>query len=514
MATGLSLNIITPAHHWRRFDGLEKENVMKNCKKIPLAVSLVPVLVLAALLLVVIVFCGEDSMNGGSQLSILAASAVGAAIAMGFYGVEWSTIEKAIVENIKSSSVSMLILLLIGAISGSWMLSGIVPTMIYYGVDILHPSVFLVAACVISAVVSVVTGSSWTTCATIGVALMGVAYSLDFPLYWVAGAVISGAYFGDKISPLSDTTVLASSTAGVHLFTHIRFMLFTTLPSILVALAVYFVAGLFIYDSTAMADNELPAALCKAFNISPWLLLVPLFTFLLIARRVPVLITLFLSVVAASVAMVLAQPQVVESLGGSGLSFEGVVRSVLAACCNSTSISTGNAVLDELVATKGMAGMLNTIWLIMSAMCFGGVLVGSGIAHSITSAIIKRVNNVVRAVMATVSTGLFFNVCTGDQYMSIILACELNKESFDSLGVERRVLSRAVEDSATVVSVLIPWNTCAVAQSSVLGVPTFLYLPFCVFNLVSPFMSVLVAALYSGRYSGRMDGDETECTGF
>ena len=332
---------------------------------------------------------------------------------------------------------------------------------------------------------------------------------MDFPLYWVAGAVISGAYFGDKISPLSDTTVLASSTAGVQLFAHIRFMLFTTIPSILIALVVYFVAGLFIYDSTAMADNELPAALCKAFNITPWLLLVPIFTFLLIARRVPVLITLFLSVVAACVAMVLVQPQVVESLGGAGFSFEGVVKSVLSACCNGTSIDTGNSVLNELVATKGMAGMLNTIWLIMSAMCFGGVLVGSGIAHSITSAIIKRVNNVVRAVGATVSTGLFFNICTGDQYMSIILACELNKESFDSLGLDRRVLSRAVEDSATVVSVLIPWNTCAVAQSTVLGVPTVLYLPFSVFNLVSPLMSILVAALCLSKHSARMVKYET-----
>ena len=465
-------------------------------KKPSFWVALVPIVMLAIFLAIVIIIKGADALDGGSQFALILSTAVATALSMGLYGVKWEKLETAIAKNIFSSSNSILIFLFIGAIAGTWMVSGVVPTLICYGLQILHPSVFLVSACVICAVVSVVTGSSWTTCATIGVALMGIGYSNGFPEWWTAGAIVSGAYFGDKMSALSDTTVLAASTAKVPLFSHIRYMMYTTVPTFVIALLIYTVAGLCIYDSNSVISNELVDALHGVFNISPWLLVVPAFTFTLIAKKVPALLTLFLSMLAACVAMLIFQPEIVAGIGGSEvLDFKSAVTGVLTSCCNSTAIETGHDVLDSLVATRGMAGALNVIWLVLTAMCFGGVMVGSGMMDAITATLLKGVNTVTKAVSATVFSGLFFNCCTGDQFMSIILACDLNKGSFDRLGLDRRLLSRSAEDSATVTSVLIPWNTCGVVQSMVLGVPTMLFAPFCFFNIISPLMSILVAKL-------------------
>ena len=470
---------------------------MENLEKKPsFWVSVVPIVLLAAMLAVVIYLKGADALDGGSQFALILTTAVAVALAMGLYGVSWDTLEKSIARNIYSSSGSILIFLFIGAIAGTWMISGVVPTLICYGLQILHPSIFLVSACVICAVVSVVTGSSWTTCATIGVALMGIGYSNGFPEWWTAGAIISGAYFGDKMSALSDTTVLAASTAKVPLFAHIRYMMYTTIPSFVIALLIYTVAGLWMYDSSSVMSSELIDALHQNFNVSPWLLIVPLFTFSLIAFKVPALVTLFLSMLSACVAMLVFQPSLVAAIGGGEvLDFKTAVLGVLTSCCNSTSIDTGNEVLNNLVATRGMGGAMNVIWLVLTAMCFGGVMVGSGMMAAITKTMLKGVKSVTHAVSATVFSGLFFNCCTGDQFMSIILACDLNKESFDRLRVDRRVLSRATEDSATVTSVLIPWNTCGVVQSMVLGVPTLVFMPFCFFNILSPLMSIIVAKL-------------------
>lgn len=470
---------------------------MENLEKKPsFWVSVVPIVLLAAMLAVVIYLKGADALDGGSQFALILTTAVAVALAMGLYGVSWDTLEKSIARNIYSSSGSILIFLFIGAIAGTWMISGVVPTLICYGLQILHPSIFLVSACVICAVVSVVTGSSWTTCATIGVALMGIGYSNGFPEWWTAGAIISGAYFGDKMSALSDTTVLAASTAKVPLFAHIRYMMYTTIPSFVIALLIYTVAGLWMYDSSSVMSSELIDALHQSFNVSPWLLIVPLFTFSLIAFKVPALVTLFLSMLSACVAMLVFQPSLVAAIGGGEvLDFKTAVLGVLTSCCNSTSIDTGNEVLNSLVATRGMGGAMNVIWLVLTAMCFGGVMVGSGMMAAITKTMLKGVKSVTHAVSATVFSGLFFNCCTGDQFMSIILACDLNKESFDRLRVDRRVLSRATEDSATVTSVLIPWNTCGVVQSMVLGVPTLVFMPFCFFNILSPLMSIIVAKL-------------------
>lgn len=470
---------------------------MENTKKEPTFwVSVIPIILLALLLAIVIVLKGPDALDGGSQFALILATAVATALSMLLYGVKWVDLEKNIAKNIYSSSGSILIFLFIGAIAGTWMISGVVPTLICYGLQILHPAIFLVSACLICAVVSVVTGSSWTTCATIGVALMGIGYSNGFPEWWTAGAVISGAYFGDKMSALSDTTVLAASTAKVPLFDHIRYMMYTTVPSMTIALVIYIIAGIYLYDSSVAMSSELVVALEQNFNITPWLLVIPLFTFTLIIFKVPALLTLFLSMLSASVAMLIFQPDIVAQIGGGDeLNFRTAILGVMTSCCNSTSLDTGNEVLNGLVATRGMGGAMNVIWLVLTAMCFGGVMVGSGMMGAITKTLLKGVKSVTHAVAATVFSGIFLNCSTGDQFMSIILSCDLNKGSFDRLGIDRRVLSRATEDSATVVSVLIPWNTCGVVQSMVLGVPTLLFMPFCFFNLLSPLMSIIVAKL-------------------
>ena len=472
-------------------------NMETNSRKLPSPwISAIPLVVLTALLYVVIRAFGGDAINGGSQIALLSAASVCVMLSIGIYRCRWAVLEASIIDNIRASASAILILLLIGAIAGTWMVSGVVPTLIYYGLQVLHPSFFLVASCAICAVVSLMTGSSWTTIATIGVALMGIGHAMGFPEGWVAGAIISGAYFGDKISLLSDTTVLASSTVGVNVFTHIRYMLYTTVPSMLVALGVFTVAGLTL-DHGAATHAELYAeTLASTFHISPWLLLVPLATGVLIARKLPAIVTLFCAVVFACVAMLAAQPElVVQVAGGAELDAMTAFRGVLSTCFGSTAISTGTPQLDELVATRGMAGMLNTVWLIICAMCFGGVMTGSGMLRSLTEIFLRWVRRTFSAVASTVGAGIFFNLCTADQYISIILSGRLFKDLYAERGLEPRLLSRSVEDSATVCSVLIPWNSCGMTQATVLGVSTFVYMPYCIFNIVSPLMSLLVAAI-------------------
>lgn len=459
--------------------------------------ALVPLMVLALLLALVIRAFGSDSIAGGSQIALLSASSVCVMLAIGFYGCKWSTLENEIVENIRSSASAIIILLLIGSIAGTWMVSGVVPTLICYGLQVLHPSWFLAASCLICAGVSLMTGSSWTTIATIGVALMGIGRALDFSEGWVAGAIISGGYFGDKLSLLSDTTVLASSTCNVPVFTHIRYMLLTTIPSMLIALGVFLAASLF-HDSPSAGDVSLYIDhLHDTFRITPWLLIVPLLTGLLIAKRLPAIVTLFAATLFAVVALVIFQPELLPTLAGGGETqgFMTGFKGVLTSCFGSTSLSTGSPEVDELVATRGMGGMMNTVWLILCAMCFGGVMTGSGMLHALTSLFLRFVRRTSSTVGATVGAGVFFNLCTADQYISIILTGRLFRDLYRERGLEERLLSRAVEDSATVTSVLIPWNSCGMTQATVLGVATFTYLPYCVFNYVSPFMSLLVAAL-------------------
>ena len=452
-------------------------------------VSVLPLAVLTLLLYVVIRCFGGDAINGGSQIALLSATSVCVMLAIGIYRCKWAVLEEAIIDNIRASASAIIILLLIGAIAGSWMVSGVVPTMIYYGLKILHPSFFLVASCVICAGVSLMTGSSWTTIATIGVALMGTGQAMGFPEGWIAGAIISGAYFGDKLSLLSDTV-------GVPIFTHIRYMLYTTVPSFVIALAVFVIAGLTLDHTGGTHAGMYAESLRGTFRITPWLLAVPVATGVLIVRKLPAIVTLFCAAVFACIAMLLAQPELVAKVAGvGGLDFMSGFKGVLMSCFGPTAIPTGSPQLDELVATRGMAGMLNTVWLIICAMCFGGVMTGSGMLGALTSVFLRFVRRAFSAVASTVGAGIFFNLCTADQYISIILSGRLFRELYAERGLEPRLLSRSVEDSATVCSVLVPWNSCGMTQATVLGVSTFVYMPYCIFNIVSPLMSLMVAAI-------------------
>lgn len=453
-------------------------------------VALIPLVVLIALQVVVIRLFGSDALDGASQTALLLSAGVAVAIGMIGYRVPWSSIDRAISDNVKTIGAAILILFLIGAVSGSWMMSGVVPTMIYYGMKIVSPSVFLFVACLICALVSIVTGSSWTTVATIGIALMGIGTAHGYPTGWTAGAIISGAYFGDKISPLSDTTVLASSVGEVPLFKHIRYMLITTVPSFTIALVIFLVASLCHTAGGALQTEVFAEGLQRVFVISPWLLLVPVVTGVLIALRLPAAIVLFLSALTAGVTMLVAQPDIVAQIG-EGNSFRGLMLTYY----SSTSIDTGNEALTSLVQTRGMRGMLSTVFLIFCAAAFGGALTGAGMIQSITSALAKGISGRRSLVSTTVATGLFANMATGDQYLSIVLTGNIYKKLYKEKGFEGRLLSRSTEDSATVTSVLVPWNTCGMTQSLVLKVPTIEYLPYCFFNLISSLMSIFIAML-------------------
>ena len=451
---------------------------------------MIPLAVLIALQVVVIRVFGSDALDGASQTVLLFAAGVAVAIGMIFYKVPWSSINGAIEENIKTVGPAILILFLIGAVSGSWMMSGVVPTMIYYGMKIVSPSVFLFVACLICALVSVVTGSSWTTVATIGIALMGIGTAHGYSVGWTAGAIISGAYFGDKISPLSDTTVLASSVGEVPLFKHIRYMLITTVPSFTIALVIFMVVSLSHVTDSGIQSELFAEGLQRVFVISPWLLLVPVVTGVLIALRLPATIVLFLSALMAGLVMLFAQPDIVAQIG-EGNHFRGLMLSYY----SSATIDTGNEALTSLVQTRGMRGMLSTVFLIFCAAAFGGALSGTGMIQSITAALAKGISGRRSLVSTTVATGLFANIATGDQYLSIVLTGNIYKKLYKEKGFEDRLLSRSTEDSATVTSVLVPWNTCGMTQSLVLHVPTIAYLPYCFFNILSPLMSITIAML-------------------
>lgn len=466
----------------------------------PVWISAIPLIILVLLLALTITIFGGDALSGPSQMSLLIATAICVVLGMGFCGVPWKKIEENVIEKVSDTTISIYILLCIGMLSGAWMISGIVPTMIYYGIQFIHPSVFLMSACVICGIVSVMTGSSWTTIATIGVALLGIGRAHGFEDGWIAGAIISGAYFGDKISPLSDTTVLASSVSGTPLFTHIRYMLLTTGPTMFITLILFSFAGIWM-GNAGTNDNALYlATLENTFNISSWLLIVPIFSGFLIYKKVQSLIVLFSSTLLAIVMAIFFQPDVLMEVGGAGRGAEmdwGVVyRGIITTLSGSTSVETGLPLFNDLVSTSGMAGMLDTIWLILSAMIFGGAMTACGMLKSFLRAIFNRlVKTRVGIVFATVFNGIAMNLATGDQYISIILSANLFKEAYEREGYENRLLSRSAEDGATVTSVLIPWNTCGMTHSTILGVATLVYLPYCFFCYLSPLMSIFVAAM-------------------
>ena len=360
----------------------------------------------------------------------------------------------------------------------------------------MSPQWFLVSACIICALVSVITGSSWTTIATIGIALMGIGQALGFNEGWVAGAIISGAYFGDKISPLSDTTVLASSTVGTPLFTHIRYMLHTTVPTFLITLLIFTLVGLCHAPASSEHVRMVEETLQQTFFISPWLLIVPLLTGLLIAMRLPSMVVLFLATLMGTMASVFTQGELLDEIAGADLEgFSQRLRGALIVVYGQTNLDTGVPELNDLVATRGMAGMLDTIWLIICAMLFGAAMTVTGMLDAIMKALIRLVRGVVSLVATTAFTGVFLNVVSADQYLSIILSATMFSPTYKRYGLEPRLLSRTCEDSATVTSVLIPWNTCGMTQSHVLGVSTLAYAPYCFFCYLSPIMTILAATL-------------------
>ena len=472
---------------------------MKKITIFRVGISLIPILILVALLALNISIFGSDAILGASQVALLFSAGVAIWLAMWLFKVPWQDFEEAIKSNIGDVTTAIVILFLIGAISGTWTMSGIVPTFIYYGVKIISPKVFLLTACVICALVSVMIGSSWTTIATIGVALLGIGKALGFSNGMIAGAIISGAYFGDKISPLSDTTVLASSMSKVPMFEHIRYLMYTTVPSIVITLVIFTILGFSHSGSDASLVNEYTSVLNSKFNITPWLLIVPALTAVMIARRMPALIVLALSTVMAAIAAVIFQPDIIREIGtrvaGDGsnakILFTGTIESIY----NSVSIETGNPEVNQLVASKGMLGMLNTVYLIICAMCFGAAMKASGMLHHLASMILPLTKRRTSLVTSTVVTGTALNGIVSDQYLAIILTSSLFKDVYEKEGYENRLLSRAVEDSATVTSPLYPWSSCGMTQATILSVPTLAYLPYCFFNLISPLMSITVAAI-------------------
>ena len=458
-------------------------------------VSLLPLAVLITLIVLVVRLFPDDALNGASQVALMIASTVCVALSMIVYKTRWAVFEDMIKKTVGDAGVSILILLLIGMMSATWMVSGVVPTMIYYGVQSMSPLFFLPCACVIASIISVVTGTSWTTIATIGIALMGIGDALGIPRPYTAGAIISGAYFGDKMSPMSDTTVLASSMAGSDLFSHIRYMLYTTVPSICVSLVLYLAIGLF-YRGTEVEISQYLVGLSSGFDISLWTMLIPVFTGFLIYKKMPSLITLLLSSLAACACAVVLQPHVLMHIAGEQtVSARSMFEGLMLTCYSHTNVDTGFEAINSLVATRGMVGMLSTVWLILCAMCFGSCMVASGMLRSITHMLLKGIRSTVSLVCSTVLSGVLLNLVMGDQFLSIIMNVSIYRDEYAERGYRPELLSRSTEDSATVTSVLVPWTACGMTQSTVLGIPTLVYLPFCFFNIISPLMSCLVAIL-------------------
>lgn len=456
--------------------------------------SLVPITALLLTIVGVIIVKDADAAQAIGPYILLGAALLTVAIAIGMYRCPLARLWMGLRKSASQILPAIPILVFIASVSATWMMSGVVPALIDYGLQLLSPQLFLFLACAICSAISVISGSSWTTIATIGVALMGIGQVLGYSDGWIAGAIISGAYFGDKMSPLSDTTVLASSSCGVDLFAHIRYMFVTTIPSMTIALIVYFIVGQLTPTAVLSHSIEITEHLHASFNITPWVLLIPLITCVLILLRLKTVFTLALSTLLGLAGMFVFQPQVVTALGG-GSSLSSDISVAMGVLFTETSIDTGSDMLNSLVSTGGVEGMLSTIYLVLCSMIFGGMMIGNGMIATITRSFTRRLHSIGSIVGATVGSGLFFNACTADQYLSLILGGNVYKNIYKRNGLNPRLLSRSLEDSISVTSVLIPWNSCGVTQSTVLGVATIVYLPYCLFNWLSPLMTLFVAWL-------------------
>lgn len=449
----------------------------------PLALAFLPLVCLIGLLGYSIIIFGDDVLSGAGQITLLIGACIAFCIGLPF-GLSWQKAEKVAVHNIAEAIPSILILLLIGSLTASWVYGGVVPTLVVYGTQIISPSIFLPSACIACAIVSVSTGSSWTTIATVGVALLAVGQGMGFDKPVVAGAVISGAYFGDKLSPLSDTTNLAAAVANTKLFSHIRFMLHTTVPSFVISVLFFFAYGLTVsFEGEAVRATGLDA-LEHHFNISPITLLVPAITAFFIAKKFDAVPVLVISIAAGVLSGVLTQGDFQPAQAGF---YESIIRVLY----QGVDIEGVKGILPQ----GGMDGMLPTIWLVVCAMLFGGMMEASGCLKSITVFVLSKVKGLVSLVGSTLGTAILLNLTTSDQYLSITLTGKVFSNAYESSGTEPLLLSRSIEDGGTVTSVLVPWNTCGAAQASVLQTTTLAYAPFCVFCWVSPIVSLVVTAL-------------------
>lgn len=459
----------------------------------PLYKAMIPVLILIALLGVNVLLVYQDSSIEGSNQFILMLSAAIAAVIGISEDFKWKDIENGVIKSVSSTTQAIIILLLIGALTGSWLISGIVPAMVYYGLQVLNPTYFLFATCIICALVSIGTGSSWSTVATVGIALLGIGKALGFHEALVAGTIISGAYFGDKISPLSETTNMAAAIAEVPLFDHIKYMLYTTVPSILIALVLYFIIG-WNYDSQVNTSHieEVFLQLQDTFYISPILFVVPLVVIILIIKKVPAIPSILTGVLLGAVFALIFQKDILVELAGGNIDSPLVYYQVIMdALTVDTIITSNHPVLENLLSSSGMSGMMGTVWLIISAMMFGGVMESCNFLKSITLHILKFAKSDSSLVTATVASCISTNVLASDQYLSIIIPGKMYQDAYREKGLAPQNLSRSLEDGGTVTSVLVPWNTCGAYQSSVLGIATLSFAPFCFFNILSPIMSIV-----------------------
>ena len=458
--------------------------------------SIFPILFLIIFLSINVFIFKDSSLDGSNQIVLIVSASVASAIALNI-GFKWSELQKGIVNSISSAIPSILILFLVGSLAGSWMLSGIVPAMIYYGIQLLNPKIFLIASCLICIIVSVATGSSWTTSATIGIALIGIGKALGISEGLIAGSILSGAYFGDKMSPLSDTTNLSPAVAGSDLFSHIRYLSYTAFPSILICLVLFLFLGLSNYSNISQTNSTLISnAISEKFYLSPILFFVPLFVIFLIYKKIKALPSLFCGTLLGVIFALIFQPDLVKEVSGiNDSNFKSLFVGIMKSLYGTISISTSNEIVNELLISGGMFGMLSTIWLIFSAMIFGGVMEVSGFLKKIVNTILTSVKSTGSLVSSTVGTCVFFNLTASDQYLSIVVPGRMFSETYRKNGLDPVNLSRTLEDGGTVTSVLVPWNTCGAYHATVLNVSTLTYLPYCFFSIISPLMTIIFAYL-------------------
>ncbi|MDA9907610.1 Na+/H+ antiporter NhaC [Flavobacteriaceae bacterium] len=471
------------------------QKVIKN-NKLSIFEAIVPIILLVGMLAYNVFIFGDDSLSGSNQFILLMGAAVASMI--GFKNkVSFSLMMNEVAENVKTTSSAIFILLMVGALAGTWLVSGIIPTMIYYGLQILNPTIFLPACLIICAVISLATGSSWTTAATVGIALIGIAEALGIPLGMTAGAVLSGAYFGDKMSPMSDTTNLAPAMAGTDLFTHIKYMTYTTIPTFIITLIIFVIIGLTLNVNGEATDIFVMLRdIDKAFNINPWLFLVPVIVIGLITKKTPPLIALTAGTILAAVFALFFQPQIIMNIAGATeLNFNSAYKGLMTAITVNTTIVTDNEILADLFTSGGMAKMMGTIWLILCAMVFGGIMDAIGALAKISSYMLHLFDSIFGLFASTVFTCIGLNFTASDQYLAIVVPGKMYSKAFKEKGLAPENLSRTLEDSGTVTSVLIPWNTCGAYHSNVLGVSVADYFVYAIFNWLSPFTTLFFAAL-------------------